>query len=357
MQPTRVAFLGAGDVAQRDYLPELHRLGDRIVRVAICALSPDRARAMAQQYQFERWYADGDYGRMLAENEIDAVANLTPIQRHYEINLGLLQAGTHIYSEKPLAGSVAQARQLQQTAQAQGRVLVAAPCVMLWPQIKLAQTLLQQGEIGEVFSARAYGHGGVPPWSGYASDPSPFFARGGGPALDMGVYPLHALTGLLGPVKRVTAMSARAQTGFTVADGPAAGKYVPMEVDDNWHMLLDFGGGRLGSVAANNCVQDTRSPQLELHGLKGTIALNVIDVSAPVELFRAGRGWETLAVPRTGRSAGPDHHLGIEHLVDCIQNAREPILSAQHAIHVLDVIETAAHSSAEGRALPVQSAL
>jgi predicted dehydrogenase len=228
---------------------------------------------------------------------------------------------------------------------------------MLWPQIKLAQTLLQQGEIGEVYSARAYGHGGVPPWSGYPSDPSPFFARGGGAAMDMGVYPLHALTGLLGPVKRVSAMTSRTQASFIVADGPAAGKRVPMEVDDNWQMLLDFGHGQIASVAANNCVQDTRSPQLELHGLKGTIALNVIDVSAPVEVFRAGQGWETISLAQTGRAAGPDHLLGIAHLVDCIQTGREPILSAQHAIHVLEILEAAARSAAEGRTLPIESTL
>jgi predicted dehydrogenase len=353
----KLAFLGAGDVAQRDYFPELHRLDERVARVAVCAQSPDRARAMAQQYHFERWYANGDFGQMLRENEIDAVANLTPIQLHYATNLGLLEAGRHVYSEKPLAGTAAEARQLQQAAQARGLTLVCAPCVMLWPQVKLAQALLRQGEIGEVFSARAYGHGGVPPWSGYSSDPSPFFARGGGPAMDMGVYPLHALTGLLGPVKRVTAMTSRTQAGFIVADGPAAGKHVPMEVEDNWQMLLDFGKGRIGYVAANNCVQNTRSPQLELHGLKGTIALNLLDVSAPVEVFRAGQGWETVPLPQTGRAAGPDHLLGIEHLVDGIQTGHEPVLSAQHAIHVLDILESAARSSAGGQTLPVTSTL
>jgi predicted dehydrogenase len=351
----KLAFLGAGDVAQRDYLPELHRLDGRVARVAICALTADRARAMAEQYGFERWYANGDYGRMLRENEIEAVANLTPIQLHHATNLGLLQAGQHIYSEKPLAGTVAQARQLQHEAQARNRVLVSAPCVMLWPQVKLAQTLLQAGEIGEVYSARAYGHGGVPPWSGYSSDPSPFFSPGGGPALDMGVYPLHALTGLLGPARRVTAMISRTQTGFTVPDGPAAGKHVPMAVDDNWQMLLDFGQGRIGYVAANNCVQDTRAPQLELHGLKGTIALNLLDVSAPVEVLRAGQGWQTVRLPQTGRAAGPDHLLGIEHLVDCIQTGQEPVLSAQHAIHVLDILETAARAAQEQRTLEVAS--
>ncbi|MEP7355707.1 MAG: Gfo/Idh/MocA family oxidoreductase [Anaerolineales bacterium] len=357
MNKIKLAFLGAGDVAQRDYLPELHRLDDRVTRVAICSLSADRARTMAEQYHFAGWYAHGDYGQMFDERAVDAVANLTPIQRHYETNLALLKSGKHVYSEKPLAGTVAEARQLQQEARERGLMLVSAPCVMLWPQVKFAQTLLQQGEIGEVYSARAYGHGGVPPWGGYPSDPSPFFARGGGPAMDMGVYPLHALTGLLGPVKRVTAMVSRTQDGFVVPDGPFAGKHVPMEADDNWHMLLDFGNGRLAYVAANNCVQDTRSPQLELHGLKGTIALNVIDVSAPVEVFRAGQGWETVTLPRTGRAAGPDHLLGIEHLVDCLQAGREPILSAQHAIHVLDILETAARSSAEGRTMPVESSL
>jgi len=130
MNQIRLALLGAGDVAQRDYLPELHRLDGRVERVAICSLSPDRARDMAQQYHFERWYADGDYARMLRENEIDAVANLTPIQRHFQTNLGLLRAGKHVYSEKPLAGSAAEARQLQQEAGGRGLTLVTAPCVI-----------------------------------------------------------------------------------------------------------------------------------------------------------------------------------------------------------------------------------
>src|SRR4051794_28118948 len=116
MNKIKLAFLGAGDVAQRDYLPELHRLDERVARVAICAQSPDRARAMAAQYGFDSWYAEGDFSRMLSENDIDAVANLTPIQLHYETNLGLLNAGQHVYSEKPLAGTVAQVRQLQQAA-------------------------------------------------------------------------------------------------------------------------------------------------------------------------------------------------------------------------------------------------
>lgn len=348
----RLAFLGCGDVAQRDYLPELKRLAGRAELVAVCGRTEGRARVVAQQYG-GAWYTD--YERMLAESDADAIVNLTPIQLHTETTLAALRAGKHVYSEKPVATTTADARQIQSEARGGGLSLVCAPCVMLFPQVVHAQKLLADGAIGAVTAVRGHGHGGVPPWSGYQSDPSPFFARGGGPAMDMGVYPLHALTGLLGPARRVMALTTRTADGFTVRDGPVAGKYVPIEVDDNWQMILDLGGARLASIDANNCVQSTRAPMLEIFGRDGTIALNLLDVSAPIEISRAGKGWGTIQLPRTGRHEGPDHLLGIEHLVDCIERGTEPVLSAEHALHVVEIVESAARSSVEGRAITITS--
>lgn len=353
MNKIKLAFLGVGDVAQRDYLPELYRIADHIELVAVCGKNETRARATAEQ-----WHAQAytDYAKMLREADFDALINLSPIQLHLETTLAALRANKHVYSEKPLASNVSDAQTLADEAAQRNLKLVCAPCVMLFPQIRHAQELVQQNALGNIFSARGYGHGGVPPWLGYASDPAPFFARGGGPGLDMGVYPLHALTGLLGPVKRVIAFTSRTRDSFIVADGPVEGKTVQMEVDDNWHMLLDFGSARLASVQANNCVQDSRAPQLELFGLDGTLALNVLDVGAPLELWQNG-AWETISLPRTGREAGPDHLLGIEHLVQCIQNNTAPILSAAHAIHVLDILEQAEHSARDGCAKIITTTL
>lgn len=358
MTKTKLALLGCGDVALRDYLPEFHRLADRAVIVTACGRTPERVRAVAAQYQIPQVYTD--YQKMLAETDADAVINLTPIQLHTETTLAALVAGKHVYTEKPVAGSVADTRRIQAAAQARGLKLVCAPCVMLFPQVRYAQALLEAGEIGAVYSARGYGHMGVPPWQGYMSDPSPFFAYGGGPARDMGVYPLHTLTGLLGPVKQVTAMISKVLESFVTEDGPVAGKRIPVEADDHWQMILDFGGGRLVSLAANNVVYGTRCPQVELHGLKGTIALDPIDVGAPVEVLRAGQGWSVVAPPfpitnAQGRSAGPDHHLGIEHLVECIQQNREPTLNIAHALHVVEIIEKAAQSAAQGRTLALET--
>ena len=352
MNKTKLALLGCGDVAQRDYLPEFHRLGERAEIVAVCGRGAERAQAVAQQYAIPAWYTD--YEKMLAESDAQAVINLTPIQLHTQTTLAALQAGKHVYTEKPVASTVADALAIRDEAESRGLVLVCAPCVRLFPQVRYAEEQLAAGWMGPIFSARAYAHMGVPPWRGYASDPTPFFARGGGPAFDMGVYPLHVLTGLLGPVQRVTAFVGKALDSFVVADGPFEGKRVAVEADDNWQMLLDFGNGRLASLAANNCVVGSRAPQVEIHGLRGTLALDPIDVSAPIEVLRAGQGWQSIAPPATGRTSGPDHHLGIEHLVECIETGQPPILSAAHALHVIDILEKAARSSAEQRALAIE---
>jgi predicted dehydrogenase len=353
VEKIKLALLGVGDVAQRDYLPEFQRLGNRAEIVAACGRTSSRVQTVAEQYDIPAWYTD--YERMLVETEAQAIINLTPIQLHYETTIAALQAGKHVYTEKPAASTVSEATSIRDEARQRGLMLICAPCVMLFPQVKYAQSLLSDRAIGPIYAARGYGHMGVPPWSGYSSDPTPFFARGGGPALDMGVYPLHVLTGLLGPVKQVTAMVSKVLDSFTIKDGPFKDKVVPVEADDNWHIILDFGNARLASLTANNCVAGTLAPPLEIYGLNGTIALNPIDVSAPVNLLQSGTGWQEQHLPQSGRASGPDHHLGIEHLVDCIQHKIQPVLSIEHALHVIEIIEKAAQSASQHRALPLQT--
>ena len=348
MSRLKLAFLGCGDVAQRDYLPEIHRIRDQVELVAVCGRTPERVQKVAADYGFGAWYTD--YQHMLAETDVEAVINLTPMQLHFETNRAVLLSGRHLYTEKTVASSVAEARELQVLAAERGVIFVCAPCVMLWPQIRLAAALLQEGAIGPVYSARGLGFGGVPPWQNFPSDQSHFFARGCGPQRDMGVYPLHALTGLLGPAQRVSAIAGYAQKSFVVPDGPFAGKTVPIEEPDNWHLVLDFGDGRIASVEANNCAQATHAPELELMGLAGTLALNIIDVAAPIRLGRGGE-WETIDVPRTGRASGPDHLLGIAHLAACVRERRAPVLSIEHALHVIEIIERAAQAANQGRTL------
>lgn len=348
MNKVKLALLGCGDVAHRDYLPEFQRIADRAEIVAVCGRGRERAQMTAAKYSIPRVYTD--YVAMLDETEAEAVVNLTPMQMHYETNLAILQAGKHVYTEKTVATDAQQALHLEREAEQRGLTIVAAPCIMVWPQVVLAKHMLDAGKIGEVHSARGLGLGGVPPWAGFTSDPSPFFAAGGGPQRDMGVYPLHALTGLLGPAKRVTAMSTKAQAdGFDIGDGPFAGAHVPMVEDDTWLMLLDHGNRVITLVEANNSVQDTKAAQLELFGLKGTLALNLIDGSAPLHILSNGT-WREVAVPHA-RASGPDHIRGVQHLIECLHDGKRPVLSIEHAAHVVEIIDAAAIASREGKTI------
>ena len=211
--------------------------------------------------------------------------------------------------------------------------------------------VLAAGVVGTPSSVRGSAFGGAPPWPGYASDPSPFFSAAGGPLVDMAVYPLAAIAGLVAPVRRVTALSSRTRSSFVVDDGPAAGRRVRVEVDDNWQLMLELEGGCLASVEANFCAHATGSPELEIRGDAGTLALSLLDESEPVRVFSGGE-WRETQVPHL-RAAGPDHLLGVEQLVDTVLGGGEASLSAGRAIHVLAVIEAARRSAAEGRAVEV----
>ena len=348
----RLAVVGVGDVAQRDYLPELHRLAGRARLVAISSRSPERVRAVAERYPVA--LATTDVAEILACEDVDAVLNLTPFDAHVGVTLAALRAGKHVYSEKPLAPDTAAAAQIREEAQRRGLVVVAAPSVLVFPQVRRAAEIAASGELGPIHSARGHGLGGVPPWDGYASDPAPFFARGGGPLRDMAVYPLHALTGILGPVRRVAALGRRTRSSFVPQDGPAAGREIPVEVPDNWRLLVEHEGGALSSVEADNCAAGAAAPELELRGEAGVVAVSLLDMTEPVRVLEPGGSWR-VEQPQHPRPAGPDHVLGVEELVACAQSGRPTVLSVEHALHVIEVLEAAAVSDAEGATVAVRS--
>ncbi len=101
----RLGIIGVGDVAHRDYLPEIHRLADLAEVVAVAGRSGARAKATAERYGFPVWHCG--YQALLEVDEVDAVVNLTPWPMHAEVVAAALRAGKHVYSEKPLAPSAA----------------------------------------------------------------------------------------------------------------------------------------------------------------------------------------------------------------------------------------------------------
>ena len=347
-RPIRLGAVGVGDVAHRDYLPEIGRLGSDAEVVAVAGAREERAQEVAERLG-ARWYVG--YRALLENDEVDAVLDLTPPRLHEEVNRAALEAGQHVYSEKPVASTAAAARSLADLAEARGLVLAAAPSVLVFPQVRLVRGILASGGLGRVVAASGSAFGGVPPWEGYASDPSFYFAEDVGPLVDVGVYPLHALTGLLGPARRASATARRTRDRFEVLDGPARGAIVPIDVEDLWQLTLELGDGIVAAVHASFASAASSGPELEILGDQGAVACSLLDPAAPVRVDE-GDGWRDLTVDAE-RTAGPDHVLGVRHFVGSILGEEEPVLGAGHAAHVLDVIEAARRSSAGGRAVEV----
>jgi predicted dehydrogenase len=344
----RLGVIGVGDVAGRDYLPEIGRLEPEAIVVAVAGAGPERVGAVAERLGVTPHVG---YASLLADDEVDAVLNLTPAKLHEEVNAAALDAGKHVYSEKPLAMTAEAARVLGAAATTRGLVLAAAPSVLVYPQIEIARVQIATGGLGPPVAASSAMFGGVPPWEGFASDPTPYFEEGIGPLVDIGVYPLHALTGLLGPVRRVGAVGRRTRDAFDVADGPAAGRRIAVEEDDLSILTLEFAKGALATVQSSFASAAGAEPELEVLGERGAVACSLFDPTSPVRVSD-GSDWKELTVPAE-RADGPDHILGVRHLVRCIDETERPLLTAQHAAHVLDVIEAARRSTAEHRFVEV----
>jgi len=184
----------------------------------------------------------------------------------------------------------------------------------------------------------------------------------------MGVYGITQATGVLGPVRRVSAMSGITVTERRVRGGPFAGMDVAVTAPDNNILLLDFGEATYGIVDATFNVVGSKSPRMETFGLEGTLLVNRSDVDAPpIEVYRLDAapglaGWirpQDYEVLPTSSDRFKELARGalIEHLADCLRDGVQPVTSGRHARHVLEVMIAAEQSAREGRITDVVTTL
>lgn len=359
----RFGVVGAGSVSVRGLLPHLSQpdLHDRLRLVAVCDPAPGRAEAAAAKFGCQ--YAFTDYGDMLAAGVVDAITIATPIGLHYEQGKMALDAGVHIHFNKTMTTTAAEATDLIERAAARGLKMVASPGEMLRPHNQRVKQLIAEGAIGTLCWAAcgaAFGRyheeervrGGADPLSNI--DPTWYYRKpGGGPLYDMTVYSLHALTGILGPAKRVTAMS-----GVRLREREFAGKMHPVDADDNTLILIDFGDNLFALAYGTPAGRLTEGFAGSYFGTAGSIV---------------GRKLNGEPFDYPGRDEAATHHQGdqillphvvgahrdieeqhvwedIMQLVDWIRDGTPTIVTAEHARHVIEIIEAAYRAAETGQA-------
>ena len=344
----RVAIIGCGSVSNR-YIPNL-QTSKLIEIVSLCDIKYERATAQNEQYKVgAATYPNID--AMLAGVPFDMMVTLTDMQLHGALNKKALQAGKHVWSEKPMANTYAEGKALLNLATSKKLKLWGAPAVVNSPQFAFMSKHIQEGSLGRVASAHGqYGHTG-PTWSAF------FYEEGGGSMPDLGVYNMATLTGLLGPAKTVMAMTSIINPERTVDDKGS----IKVMAEDNAHVLLEHDKGVISHVMCGFNYFDPHGHEaakqtlhsIQIYGDKGNMRLIGYDWEAngvimdtsfdkPPQLLCTDRG-------------GYEWQEGARVTGESIVTGAEPKINVEHALHVLEIIEAARKSAATGKRIQLES--
>ncbi|MCC7353420.1 MAG: Gfo/Idh/MocA family oxidoreductase [Anaerolineae bacterium] len=347
MDKVKFAIVGCGSVSGNRYFPHIRALG-RGMLTAVCDTVEARARPRAEEFGVP-FYTSLD--EMLAKADFDLLVNLTNVPTHYALNLKGLQAGKHVYTQKPMTVTVEEATTLINEAARRGLTLVSEDAGRIFPYNLTIKKLLDEGVIGKVVWARSRcTHWGPAIIDNWPTDPAWFYSKNAGPLRDVGVERLQLLTALLGPAKRVTAMSGINQAEVVVRGGPNRGKRIKVEEDDLTLITMDFGNSIFATLdAAWVNVRATRVPDLEITGQKGVITSAGGGSKArelTLELYRDEpqlgiRGWTEVQQIPPLTPPPPIQVIGLAHALDCIVEHKKPTLSAEFARHATEIIEKA----------------
>lgn len=351
--PLRIGLVGLGTISQRGILPHLQLADARelIDLQAICDVNADRAAAIAADHGVPHWYSALD--ALLLDAPVDAILIATPIPFHHPQALAAIRAGKHVYVQKTMTTTLAEANELIAAASSAGITLAASPGQMLSPAFARIRQLIVDGAIGRPYwalTSTAYmGHE-----HDASVDPTWYYQPGGGPVYDMGVYSLHALTGVLGPAKRVTAMS-----GIGSATRVWHDTTIAVQMDDNTILLLDFGASTFGVASSHYCDSGNALGWgfFGVYGTGGAIEVTQLAPgSAHAQRFAVSHPGGNGEVTEYDERAELDDHLDmpeshvwldIRDFAEAVRGGREPRASANHARHVIEIVEAgyvAAHT-------------
>lgn len=343
----KVAVIGCGSVSTQ-YFPHISRC-PYVEIAACCDIRPERARQAAARYGIPHWYTDID--ELLNGAPFDLMLTLTDMQVHGLLNRKALEAGRHVWSEKPLANTYAEGKALYDLATAKGLRIWGAPAVVNSPQFAFMAREINRGTLGSLASAHGhYGHEG-PSWSAFFYEPL------GGSMPDLGVYNIATLTGLLGPARSVAAMTSIVTPERTVDD---KGK-VKVREEDNAMIIMEHDKGVLSHVECGfnyfdpygHLGKGQEKATVSLYGSRGNMHLVGYDW-AP-----AGVDLSTVDHPAPRRFAtdteGYVWQEGASDISKHLALQTEPRIHAEHALHVLEIIEAARKSEATGRRVALVS--
>lgn len=353
----RIGLIGCGNISATyfKFVPLFKGIG-----ILACAdLNPEMASKRAEQYGVPAMKP----AELLAHKDIDLVLNLTVPAAHFGVSLAAVKAGKHVYSEKPLVLSMKDGKALKKAADAKKVRVGCAPDTFLGGSHQLARKAVDDGVVGKITSGTAIlmSHG-MEHWH---PNPDFFFKPGGGPILDLGPYYIANLINLIGPVKRVAALTSTAQKFRTITSQPRAGQKILVKTPTNIQAVLEFSNGATVSLIASWDVWAHRHSHLELFGTEGSLYV-------PDPNYFGGEVLSTRRNERARPLPAWDHPFGIANQDDhgpvanyrtagladmaaAIRGKRDMRCSLDRALHGVEVMTSILASGETGKFITMRT--
>jgi predicted dehydrogenase len=345
-----IGVVGAGAIATRIMAHlRLPDAAEKVRLAAVCDPVPGRAAAAAAKYGAAASYEG--YEQLLRDPNVDLVTICSPIGLHYEQGVMAIEAGKHVHSNKTMATKVSEADDLIRRATSRNVRIVASPGVMIQQETRRKRKLCLEGALGQLswaIAGTSMGSGTyhlneeVRTGNDLLSNVNPgwYFRRpGGGPMYDATVYPLHELTGIVGPAKHVTALS-----GIGIPEHMFGSERIVTEMDDSTILLIDFGNAFHAVVYATIAGSITEwTPNI--YGTRGAI----IGSKFGDEVLK--REGDRMPHVTGGHFGLREAHVyeDIMQLVDWVLEGVPSVANAEHARHVIDIIESGYRAAETGR--------
>jgi len=281
----KIGIIGVGQIGKH-HIEQYQNLPVELV--AFADINEEELKRVAEQYGVKRTFTD--FRDLLKVDEIVAVDVCLHNNLHAPVTIAALEAGKHVYCEKPIAGSYIDGKAMVETAKKTGRMLSIQLSTVFSVETKAAQRLIEDGRLGDLYYAKSVGYRrrGRPYVDGYGT--SSFVQKGiaaGGALFDMGVYHIAQMLYLLGNPAVQTVTGATHQAIPMYPDRQISGKYdveelgigfvrlaggITLTLEESWALHIGAEGSRsqlfgsLGGVQLSPFSFHTTIADMEMDG-------------------------------------------------------------------------------------------
>jgi predicted dehydrogenase len=345
-----VGIIGTGNISSA-YLKAMKGFDVLDIR-GLADMKQDLAEARAAEFGVP---AAKSVEALMADPSVEIIVNLTIPRAHVEVGLRAVDAGKHVYGEKPLGITFAEGKKLVEAAKARGVRVGSAPDTFLGGGHQQARAVIDSGALGTVVGGTAFF--ACPGHEFWHPDPAFYYDIGGGPVLDMGPYYITDLVNLLGPVAKVHALSLTPHAERPIRSEPKKGQMMPVKVATHVTGTLIFASGPLIQVTLSFDVPKHSHLPYELYGTEATML--VPDPNAfggEVKLAKPRAEFENVPVTLP-YADGNYRSIGVADMAYGILANRPHRASGNLALHALEVMEAFDVSSREGRTVDIQTSV